>query len=169
MDNTSENQLNSHIVERMLILRQTVHLLLHDISIRFIYHMICYELYIINFDENTATIIFEFIMSTYRQFIDVKKTKYCLNEPLPNWLGLLIYSIKSKLIDHAKHMDIYNNEFIAVITELETFLPNEGVIGNWDLSNNQRTAIISRLRTEPAFGELYSEIFSEISFMASHA
>lgn len=50
--------------------------------------------------------------------------------------------ITPNLIEYAKQINLYNNKFIDVINELESFLPNYGF---WNLSNDDCNSIISTL------------------------
>lgn len=146
--------MDNHIREIIKIQRASM-LLLHKTSIRFIDYMIMGLL--ITGANTYDDFTFRGIMSTFKHFIDIKKNIDFLDNPLPNWLSLFIYGIEASLIEYAKSIDLYNNEFIDILNELKTFLPNRDAITRWDLSNNERATIIRKL------DDGISDIFTQIA------
>jgi hypothetical protein len=54
-------------------------------------------------------------------------------------------------------MNLYNNEFIDVINEFKTFLPNNTGILIWDLPNTEKDYILRKLDND-TFRELFTLI-----------
>ena len=142
IDSQVDDQLNSRegvLIQKIEEYQNSVMLLLNKMSIKFVNLAI----YILMFKEfENYHILFTCTMREFSQFINIKKTLDISNTPLPYWLSVFIHMITPNLIEYAKQINSYNNEFIDVINELESFLPNHGF---WDLSNDDRNSILSTL------------------------
>lgn len=150
------NQLEIQVDNQLEVIIQSHNnsvLLLPKISAQFV-NQICYLIVIENFNFGNIYPIAN-IMIIFKVFIKNQKLNI-LNNMLPNWVALIIYTFESKLIRHAQTMNLYNNEFIDVINELKTFLNNEGNL-IWDLPNNENDYIIRTLDND-TFRELFTII-----------
>ena len=151
----NNNQLEIHNqIKVMIQLHNDSVLLLPLISAHFV-NQICYLIAIEQLNIGNIYPITQ-IMDIFKWFIQNRKS-ILLNNILPDWIALVLYTFESKLIRHAQTMNLYNNEFIDVITELKTFLPNNDRILIWDLSNSVKDYILSKLDND-TFRELFAII-----------
>jgi hypothetical protein len=151
-DNQLEIQ-DNHQMEVVIQLHNNSVLLLPILSARFV-NQICYLIAIENYNLGNIYPIAN-IMEIFTLFIKNKKLTI-LNNMLPDWLACIIYTFEPNLIRHAQTMNLYNNEFIDVINELKTFLPNSaGII--WDLPNNEKDYILRTLDND-TFRKLFTII-----------
>jgi len=143
MNNQVNNQLEIHNqIEVMIQSHNDSILLLPLISAHFV-NQICYLFVIEPLNLGNLYPITQ-IIDIFKWFIENQKLNI-LNNILPDWVALVIYTFESKLIRHAQTMNLYNNEFIDVINELKTFLPNNNGILIWDLPNNEKDYILRKL------------------------
>ena len=153
------NQLeDSNQMEIVIQLHNNSVLLLPILSTQFV-NQICYLIVIENFNFGNIYPIAN-IMEIFKGFIKNRKS-IILNNMLPDWVALLIYTFESKLIRHAQTMNLYNNEFIGVINELKTFLNNEGIL-IWDLPNNEKDYILRTLDHD-TFREVFTIIANKFA------
>jgi hypothetical protein len=154
MNNQVNNQLEIHNqIEVMMQLHNNSVLLLPRISAQFV-DLICCILVIENFNFGNSYPI-ENIIEIFKEFIKNQKFNI-LNNMLPDWVALIIYTFESNLIRHAQTMNLYN-EFIDVINELKTFLPNNNGILIWDLPNDIKDYILRNLDND-TFRKIFTKI-----------
>jgi len=151
----NSNQIEIHNrIEAMIQLHNDSVLLLPLISANFV-NQICYLLVIEPLNLGNLYPITQ-IMDIFKWFIKNQKLNI-LNNILPDWVALVLYTFESKLIRHAQTMNLYNNEFIDVINEFKTFLPNNTGILIWDLPNTEKDYILRNLDND-TFRELFTLI-----------